>query len=606
MDDHGAASDEHDDETHAEIRAGLARVLVSDAFRAAPQLSSFLAFIVERAVEGRSAELKGYTIAVEAFGRAADFDPQVDPIVRVEAGRLRRALAQYYAGEGAGDPVRITIPVGAYVPAFERVDRAAEAIAFRRPQPELPTEPADAAQAAAEGTVERRALHQPALQKRASGRTIARGWQFMAGAGLCVALLALGGWYGGGLTDRPPAPVAAAMQPAAQVGPGAGVARLRGPLEPTILVIALPEPSSDPNIVALGRRFSSLLVDALARFDDLITVKLPQPGAPLPAGADYVLEMSGNMIDGRMESFGRLRSIPDGRIVWSASSTRNVRAEDNDVPEIARRLAARLAEPFGIIHADIRQNPGPGPMPCIYRAIDFRRTMAREEHLAARTCLQALLEADPTFYPAWAQLSFLSLFEYNLDFNPLPEPPLERALSEALTAVRLAPSSARAQQVMMTALFARGATDESLKAGRQAMVRNPYDSDVLATLGARYIQLNRPAEGMPLIERAIEISAGRPPSYDFFALLGAHLLGARQVSRGHGEFLATGTHPYALLGRALSAAHKGKADEKDEALAGLRQHHPHFGADPVIWLSRRGFSPPVIDCILSDLAIARP
>ena len=73
------------------IRAGLDRVLVSDAFRAAPQLSAFLSFVVERTVEGRAAELKGYTIAVEGLGRPADFNPQLDPIVRVEAGRLRRA-----------------------------------------------------------------------------------------------------------------------------------------------------------------------------------------------------------------------------------------------------------------------------------------------------------------------------------------------------------------------------------------------------------------------------------------------------------------------------------------------------------------------------------
>ena len=108
-----------DEQAVAMIRAGLERVLASDAFRAAPQLSAFLAFVVERTIDGRGAELKGYTIAVEALGRPADFDPQADPIVRVEAGRLRRTLSQYYAGEGQSDPVRITMPVGGYVPVFE-------------------------------------------------------------------------------------------------------------------------------------------------------------------------------------------------------------------------------------------------------------------------------------------------------------------------------------------------------------------------------------------------------------------------------------------------------------------------------------------------------
>ncbi|MFJ5370595.1 hypothetical protein ACIPIA_15370, partial [Bosea sp. CER48] len=99
-----------DERAAAIIRAELARILASDAFRAAPQLSAFLTFIVERTIDGRAVELKGYTIAVEGLGRPADFNPQIDPIVRVEAGRLRRALTQYYAGDGQGSPVLISMP----------------------------------------------------------------------------------------------------------------------------------------------------------------------------------------------------------------------------------------------------------------------------------------------------------------------------------------------------------------------------------------------------------------------------------------------------------------------------------------------------------------
>ena len=113
MGDSADGNERPDDEAARQIRAGLGRVLASEAFRAAPQLSAFLSFIVARTLEGRRSELKGYTIAVEALGRPAEFDPQSDPIVRVEAGRLRRALTQYYADEGRDDPLRITSPVGA-------------------------------------------------------------------------------------------------------------------------------------------------------------------------------------------------------------------------------------------------------------------------------------------------------------------------------------------------------------------------------------------------------------------------------------------------------------------------------------------------------------
>jgi hypothetical protein len=107
-----------------EIRAALQRVTLSDAFRNTPQLVSFLTFVVERSLAGEAQEIKGYTIATQALGRPAHFDPQSDPIVRVEAGRLRRALDLYYAGAGQPDPVRIRVPRGSYVPRFERAEAA--------------------------------------------------------------------------------------------------------------------------------------------------------------------------------------------------------------------------------------------------------------------------------------------------------------------------------------------------------------------------------------------------------------------------------------------------------------------------------------------------
>jgi hypothetical protein len=92
------------DIAEAEARAALALLVESPAFRTAPQLAAFLGYVVNTALAGRPGEIKGYTIAVEALGRPGDFDPVVDPIVRVEAGRLRRAPDAYYDGEGGQRP----------------------------------------------------------------------------------------------------------------------------------------------------------------------------------------------------------------------------------------------------------------------------------------------------------------------------------------------------------------------------------------------------------------------------------------------------------------------------------------------------------------------
>ncbi len=111
-----AAPTEHP--SREECRAALARVAGSPRFKSAPRLASFLRFVVEAALSGQADRLKAYTIAVGALGRPDDFDPTTDPIVRVEAGRLRTALARYYGNGGSADPVRIEVPRGRYAPEF--------------------------------------------------------------------------------------------------------------------------------------------------------------------------------------------------------------------------------------------------------------------------------------------------------------------------------------------------------------------------------------------------------------------------------------------------------------------------------------------------------
>ncbi len=94
----------------------LERILASGDFDASPRSRAFVRFIVEEALAGRQEGLTQSAIATRVFGRREDFDPTVDPIVRIQAGRLRRSLERYYLLSGAGDPVRIELQRGSYVP----------------------------------------------------------------------------------------------------------------------------------------------------------------------------------------------------------------------------------------------------------------------------------------------------------------------------------------------------------------------------------------------------------------------------------------------------------------------------------------------------------
>ena len=101
-----------------EVRAALARLLASSPFCKSAQLANFLSFVVEETLAGRGGRIKAYTIATGALGRDETFDPQTDPIVRVEAARLRRALRAYYADGGADEAIVIELPTGAYMPVL--------------------------------------------------------------------------------------------------------------------------------------------------------------------------------------------------------------------------------------------------------------------------------------------------------------------------------------------------------------------------------------------------------------------------------------------------------------------------------------------------------
>jgi len=103
-----------------QVRAELDRVLKSEAFAASTRLQRFLRHVVEQSLAGKGDELKEYSIGTSVFDRDEQYDPRIDSIVRVEAGRLRAKLDEYYNGAGGSDDVMIRIPRGTYAPVFER------------------------------------------------------------------------------------------------------------------------------------------------------------------------------------------------------------------------------------------------------------------------------------------------------------------------------------------------------------------------------------------------------------------------------------------------------------------------------------------------------
>ncbi len=98
--------------------AELEKVLGGRTLHGSESLRAFLRFVVDKSVDGQEHQLKEYVIATEVFGRGSDFDPKIDSVVRVQAGRLRTKLQEYYATEGKDDLIVIELPKGQYTPVF--------------------------------------------------------------------------------------------------------------------------------------------------------------------------------------------------------------------------------------------------------------------------------------------------------------------------------------------------------------------------------------------------------------------------------------------------------------------------------------------------------
>jgi hypothetical protein len=110
------------------IRHLLERIVSTTMFARSERLRAFFCYVVTKEMEGAGAQLKGYTIGIDVFGRSQAFNADSDPLVRVHAGKLRKLLDAYYADEGAGEDWKIVIPKGTYVPEYHRLRPASSPV----------------------------------------------------------------------------------------------------------------------------------------------------------------------------------------------------------------------------------------------------------------------------------------------------------------------------------------------------------------------------------------------------------------------------------------------------------------------------------------------
>jgi TolB-like protein len=514
-------------------RAQLARILSSADFAAADRKHRFLSYVVDEALAGRSSRIKAYSIAVEVFGRDASFDPQTDPIVRVEAGHLRRALERYYLTAGQADPVVISIPKGGYVPSFslrQTPSQAAEeptvTAAPASPRPRLPGKP----------------------------RLIA------GAAAILVAVVTALAWLG--YSSRVPP---------------------NNPDIPRLLVEWFDDLSGTDESAALARGLTQEVIGQLSKFKDIVVVQSPDT-ATLPQ-VRYALAGSVDLSADTFRFQVRLLNRADGSVLWAHTYDGGTTVHDllKAQADVASRVATSLAQTYGAIFEADAKLVVPNPpddwaaYSCTLSYYSYRAGFDPESRPSVRSCLESAVQRFPGYATAWALLSLVYMDDVRFRFpSDTAESAslVDRALVAADRAVELEPLNVRGLQAQMFALIFKGDMDAAIKVGSRAMAINPNDTVLMGEYGYRLALSGHWNDGCPLVAEARERNPGPLAYYEVALAVCSYFRGdyeqaASWIRKANGQ----GNALYHLIAAAIFAE---ESDETDVELqrAWLTQHEP--------------------------------
>lgn len=540
------------------VRAHLAHVLAYGEFAAAPQLSAFLTYIIERKLEGAEDRIKAYTIATEALGRPDSFDPQADPIVRVQARRLRQALLAYYSQPEADDTMRITLPVGSYVPELKSFVSTIR-------------HGGDKVDAHGAIPVSRYAL-----------------------AALAIAFLALGITLWSNLPS-----LRSAWENYTWVQPPTDT----NPLGMPSLIVNVVSERQNPDWFSAELFVKGLELN-LSRFDEFVVLSSGQ-SQPVSPG-DYRLDLQFSGISGAVLGTARLLKGGSGRIVWS---NRFTIAEDAigryDLLDAARRLSSTLGQPYGVLYSQLLGDPAKTPeQVCLLKGYEWFQKPAKEDIEPALQCLDKLLIEHPGNHIAHILLGYLYAERYRNRMSSKPEFDLAHAYVMARRSVALRPQSAGSQQVLMEVQSLRGNEELALAAGKNAVALNPNDSDVLADYGCRLIFRGRYSEGETYAGRAATWNTQPPPWHLFCLFIADNNQNRPESADSIARQLDGEEGPQALIPVIIAAGRRGDTAKARSAVEKLIAYDASFGEDPAQPLALLGVFPDVAAVLIRDLRAA--
>lgn len=555
----------------SEVRAALDRILASRCFQQAGRASDFLRFVVEQTLEGGGQRLKGYTIGVEVFGRPADFDAQSDALVRVEAGRLRRRLVEYYAGDGAADPIRIELPRGTYA-----VDYSFAAAAGEAAQPASAAEP------------------------QAAGEPRAFPWRAVAVA-FGVLLFAAAGVIAWQVTQL--------RETAREL---ASFSESRQTEWPRMVVVPFENLSGDPTLDAIA---ASMTEEIMLRLDELdLFVVASQarwygPGENTSvdtAAGGYVLTGSVRGTEEEARITARLIEGESGAQLWTAVYDEPLL--HHGLPVLQDRVAhdvMAIAAPYGpIFEAELqraRRSPNePKLRDCLATYHDYRRRVTPAAYEETRACLQSVSARQPGFAPVWSGLAMLYVDEFSSSFGRNGIEALEAAQQATETALALDPDDFLANLALTRVRFFAG--DPSYRESIDRALRlRPNSAQALGQAGFLLVISGDSANGLVLAEKARQ-QTRTPQGFYYLTYVASHLReGQFEEALAAAEKVDGPNWVFAQALLAASAAHSGRADIARGAVQRIRELYPKFEVEALGNFERWHFDPMLHETLVNGL-----
>jgi TolB-like protein len=519
-----------------DYRTQLTRILTSADFHATDRERRFLSYVVDETLAGRSDRIKAYSIAVEVFDRDASFDPQADPIVRVTAGQLRRALERYYLTAGLADPILISIPKGGYVATFALRDAEGPAV---------------------------EELASPAASESPKTRLVNKSRLIAALAVIGAAALALVLWAHSSLPSA------------------------SKPETPHLLVEWFDGVDGSEKSAALARGLTQEIISKLSRFKGIVVV---QPHGQVPSDIRYAVTGSVDMSADTLRFRVRMYSRADGRVLWAQNYDGTTSVPDllGFEADIATSVATNVAQSYGVIfEADSKRITPDAPDDqaayfCTLSYYSYRVNFDPKARPSVRSCLEKAVERFPTYATAWALLSqvYIDEVRFRFPFDAAASAPLiDRALAAANRALQLEPANVRGLQAQMLALYFNGEIDAAMAAGRSGMAANPDDTVFLGEYGYRLALSGNWKEGCPLVAQARERNPGPLAYYEVGLAICAYFSGdMQQAVMWIRKASVTGNALYHLIAAAIfveAGYAQDAADERDW----IMKHEPGLVAN---------------------------